>query len=226
MRREAKLLMVIALAGILIAPAILSNAGNAGNVQKEVKIKVASVTPLGGKLQEKAIKVSDAKKLANDIQSAQEAFKIVMNPNSNQSEKTWATEMIEKVIKELKALGLLPAGFIFHLPQFLSPKFAFIVPVFSVGSGFSFIPLYPGEAFIGFMLRPIFLQYFLFGYTASVNLHLLPPRLEYWDMVGTQTVMILGFVGIYIDFGKIGYGIPNMQFLLGESLFVTGIDWL
>ena len=225
MRREAKLLVVVALAAILITPTII-NSATAGNVQKEVKIKVASISPLGNKMEEKSIKVSDAKKLAADIQQAQDAFKIVMDPNSNESEKTWAAEIIEKVIEELKALGLLPAGFVFHLPQFLSPKFALMFPVFSVGSGFSYIPLYPGEAFIGFMLRPIFLQYFLFGYTASVNLHLLPPRLEYWDMVGTQTVMILGFVGIYIDFGKIGYGIPNMQFLLGESLFVTGIDWL
>jgi len=224
MRREAKFVIAIALAATLLIPSLTTSVLAAP--EKEVKIKVASVTPMGGKMQEKSIKLSDAKKLADDIKSAQEAFKIVMDPNSNQTERNWAMEIVEQIINELKKLGLIPAGFIFHLPQFLSPKFAFLVPVISVGSGFSYIPLYPGEAFIGFMLRPIFMQYFLFGYTASVNFHLIPPRLEYWDMVGTQTAMILGFVGIYIDFGKIGYGIPNMQFLLGESLFVTGIDWL
>jgi len=224
MRREAKFLIAVTLAAIVLIPAWTPSV--VGEPEKEVKIKVASVTPLGSKMEEKSIKLSDAKKLIDDIQSAQEAFKIVMDPDSNETEKSWAMEIVEKVINELKKLGLIPAGFIFHLPQFLSPKFAFLVPVISMGSGFSYIPLYPGEAFIGFMLRPIFLQYFLFGYTASINFHFIPPRLEYWDMVGTQTAMILGFVGIYIDFGKIGYGIPNMQFLLGESLFVTGIDWL
>ena len=226
MRREAKFVMAIVMAATLLLPALMPAEGISPADNKEVKIKVASISPMGGKVQEKSIKLSDAKKLVNEIQAAQEAFKIVMDPNSNETEKTWAQEIVERLLKELAKLGLIPAGFVFNLPQFFSPKFAFLFPVISVGSGFSYIPLYPGEAFIGFMLRPIFLQYFLFGYTASVNFHLIPPRLEYWDMVGTQTAMILGFVGIYIDFGKIGYGIPNMQFLLGESLFVTGIDWL
>ena len=222
MRREVK--FVIFVTTILLAmPFLLQTEANTSD---KVVVKVATINPVASKMEEKSISLSDAKLITDHIQSAEDAFKIAMDPNSNESQKSWAIKIIEKLINELKEIGLLPASFIFSLPQFLSPKFAFLVPVISIGSGFSYIPLYPGEAFIGFMLRPIFLQYFLFGYTASINLHFLPPRLEYWDMVGTQTAMILGFAGVYIDFGKIGYGIPNMQFLLGESFFVTGVDWL
>lgn len=224
MRGEAKFMIVMIMTGILTLPVLTPLAASEDN--REVKIKVESLTPLGTTMEEKSIKVGDAKELASQMQMAEKAFKIAMNSDSNESEKRWAINLIENLVSRLKALGIIPAGFVFKLPNFLSPKFALMVPVLSVGTGFSYIPFYPGEAFIGFMLRPIFLQYFLFGYTASLNVKLVPPRIEYWDMVGTHTAIILGFVGIYIDFGQIGYGVPNIQFLLGESLFTTGIDWL
>ncbi len=225
MKRGAKFGVIVAVA-IMIALPVLIPAKAVDSGENMVPVKVSVSNPVATSVKEVSIPQKDAVKVVNQMQSSEDAFKIIINPDSNESQKTWAMQIIDKLINQLKELGILPASFVLSIPQFLSPKFAFLVPVISVGSGFSYIPLYPGEAFIGFMLRPIFLQYFLFGYTASINFHFIPPRLEYWDMVGTQTAMILGFVGIYIDFGKIGYGIPNMQFMLGESLFVTGVDWL
>lgn len=131
-----------------------------------------------------------------------------------------------EVLEEMKKIGLIPdnidancLGLLPHLGV------AILNPIISIGLGCSYIPLYPGEAFIGFMLRPIFVQYFFVGYTGCINFHLIPPRLEYWDWVGTQTFMILGFAGIYIDFASIGFGFPPVQIIMGESLFTAGIDW-
>ena len=129
----------------------------------------------------------------------------------------------------MQDMGLIPDAFPVAsiLTNLLRPKMSFMLPIISFGHGQSWIPLYPGEAFIGFMLRPIFMQYFgPFGYSGTLNIHLLPPRIEYWDMVGTHTLFVLGFVGVYIDLGQIGFGIPDLQFLFGEALIAGGVDWL
>ena len=225
MKRGAKFGVIVAVA-IMMALPVLIPAKAVESGENMVPIKVSISNPVGTSIREVGIAQKDAIRIVNQIQSSEDAFKVLINPDSNESQKTWAMQVVDKIITQLKELGILPESFVFSIPKFLNPNIAFLVPVISIGSGFSYIPFYPGEAFIGFMFRPIFLQYFLFGYTASINFNLIPPRLEYWDLVGTQTAMILGFTGIYIDFGKIGYGIPNMQFMLGESLFVTGVDWL
>jgi len=95
----------------------------------------------------------------------------------------------------------------------------FLTPLLSLGIGYGFIPNYNGEAFFGFMARPLFLSYVL-GYTASLNFVLLPPRVSFWDKFGPQLMSIMGFAGIYLKMGKFGTGIFPMQVLMGECLFV------
>lgn len=224
MRREAKLGAIFIVAVLLAMPVINSNAAEP---EKKVPVTVSLINPLGGSTKQVMLSQKDAKSLEQQFEDATSALHVLMDGNSNDDEKAWAVKVVEKLMETLKEMGIVPEGFVLNIPaMFLNPKIAFLVPVVSVGRGFSFIPLYPGEAFIGFMLRPIFVQYFLLGYTASLHFNLVPPRLEYWDMVGTQTMVIWGFAGLYIDFGKIGYGIPRMQFIIGESLYVTGIDWM
>jgi len=143
-----------------------------------------------------------------------------------EEETRQAEKILNALFAELREAGLISDGV---TPQSLGliPNFgmAILNPILSFGRGCSYIPLYPGEAFLGVLLRPIFIQYFLLGYTGVFNVVVAPPRIEYWDWVGTQTLMVFGFMGLYIDFASIGVGIPHMQVLLGESLFTAGIDW-
>ncbi len=219
MRWGAKL-SAIAFAILLSIPPLL----NATQSERKVPVSITYITPF--KKEEKTVIVSenDVKTVGEMLRNAESSLKILQVSE----EKEEAMEIVEKLVNKLKELKLLPANFPINrlLTNLFNPKLAIILPIISFGSGFSWIPLYPGEAFIGFMFRPILMQYFLFGYTATLNINFIPPRIEYWDMVGTHTMVVLGFVGIYIDFGKIGYGIPNLQFLFGEALFVGGFDWL
>jgi len=129
-------------------------------------------------------------------------------------------------------LDLVPAEYTAYVASMLLWPFSpshgvdVLTPIISVGQGFSWIPLYPGEAFLGIMLRPIFVMYPIMGYTASLSVNLVPPRIEYWDLVGPQLFMAWGFAGIYIDFGKIGLGVPNTNFMLGYSIATAGISLL
>jgi len=66
----------------------------------------------------------------------------------------------------------------------------------------------------------------LVGYTGSLSVNLIPPRIEYWDLVGPQVFMAWGFTGLYINFGKIGLGVPNTNFMLGYSIATAGISLL
>lgn len=144
-----------------------------------------------------------------------------------EEEVSQAEEVLNALFAELREAGLISEEV---TPRSLGllPTFgmAILNPILSVGRGCSHIPLYPGEAFLGVLLRPIFIQYFLLGYTGVFNVVVAPPRIEYWDWVGTQTLMVFGFMGLYIDFASLGIGIPHMQALLGESLFTAGMDWV
>ncbi|OYT62360.1 hypothetical protein B6U81_01040 [Thermoplasmatales archaeon ex4484_30] len=208
---------------LLIAIPFMTKADYEG---KKVPVHVKIMNPRG--VTEKFVEISEkeAIDIEENLGKMQQALKTIFSNTSSDEDKNGAIEMLQEFINKLVGIGILSPSFATRfIINLLSPKFDLILPVISFGRGFSIIPLYPGEAFIGFMFRPIIMQYFLLGYTASLNLNFLPPRIEYWDMVGTHTLVILGFVGVYIDLGKIGYGIPRVQFAMGEALFAGGLDW-
>ena len=213
---------------MLFLPVAFSGITKAGYEGRRVEIKAEWITPMGKQTKTVVLTEKDVIDLQKQMKKSQNVLQVLTDPSSDDDEKSKAMEILEELIEKLKEFGLIPKTFTVEkfLISLFNPKLDFILPIISFGSGFSWIPLYPGEAFIGFMFRPIIMQYFILGYTASVNINLLPPRIEYWDMVGTHTLIVWGFVGVYIDFGKIGYGIPNLQFLMGEALFAGGFDWL
>lgn len=206
--------------------------------RQEVFVDCAIVKPTGKAVQEEqAISVKEAKKLSSECEEATEAFKVFYDNDSSDEEREWAKEIIDNTIKMMKELGVIPENYDMKAESLLWPfgsifsyfgpsqGFDILTPVVSIGSGVSWIPLYPGEAFLGVMLRPIF-TFYLLGYTGSLSVNLLPPRIEYWDLVGPQAFMALGFTGIYINFGKIGLGVPNTQFMMGYCVITAGISLL
>lgn len=186
---------------------------------------------------EKTITLREARDLSEACDDAAESFKVLYDNEGTSDEegisvdeKDKAEEIIENAVAMMKELELLPEGqeqaALLQRVFGLSRGFDFLSPVVSCGKGFSWIPFYAGEAFLGVMLRPMFTLYPLLGYTGYLSANLIPPRIQYWDLVGPQVFMTWGFVGIYINFGKILLGVPNTSFMLGYSIFNMGISLL
>ncbi len=81
--------------------------------------------------------------------------------------------------------------------------------VASVGRGFSFIPFYDYETFLGLMLRPMWFLYpplFLggAGYSGNFNINTVPPRIEFGDRMGPHILRTTMFSGLYINVGELG----------------------
>ncbi|RLF43790.1 MAG: hypothetical protein DRN29_09520 [Thermoplasmata archaeon] len=223
--RGKALFIAILMVALVIAP--LATTGNAekGQTRKVTCYLIGKGERIKN---ENELSVREAEKLIEKVKTSIEVFKPLKGKDYlTDAEEKEAENMLNELLTALHDAGLIPNDI---TPRSLGllpdAGIAFLHPILSCGTGCSYIPLYPGEAFLGVMLRPIFLQYFIAGYTGCFNVKLFPPRIEYWDWVGTQTVMVFGFVGLYIDFGSIGIGLPPVQVLIGESLFTAGIDWL
>jgi len=220
--------LAILLAAVMILPAI-STAADTGDTTDKGVVKIYMIGH--GKLikNEVEISVEEAREVMKKLDRAVHAYQPYKDREDFQltdKEKEEIGKIFNDAFEEMKKAGLIPddanAREMGLFPHF---GIAVLSPILSCGVGKAWIPLYPGEAFMGFMFRPIFVNYFLRGYTGCMNFHMIPPRIEYWDWVGTQSFMILGFAGMYIDFSQIGFGIPPMQYIMGESLLIAGIDW-
>lgn len=94
-------------------------------------------------------------------------------------------------------------------------------PLLSIGIGFTLIPFYDYETFLGKMLRPVFMRHFIgFSITARLNPFVL--GFPYWYF-GYQRVRTFFFNGLHINCGDLGYNrIIGPQLLLGYGVF-TGL---
>ena len=89
------------------------------------------------------------------------------------------------------------------LGGFLRPR-----PIFSVGIGFTWIPFYGYESFMGSMFRPILSRYILgFTYIGGI--------LDKHFMIGSYTTIKLCFSGLFINFGDIG-----RERVIGPTMFI------
>jgi hypothetical protein len=101
----------------------------------------------------------------------------------------------------------------------------FRAPIFSIGRGIAWIPFYDYEAFFGLMLRPIFITHVL-GFTAAFHLNMLPFRFEYGDRLGVYRYTTLGFTGLFINVGNVGFDrIVGPVLMIGRSYNMLGEDF-
>lgn len=217
----------IAVAVLFASMALLPLAAAENNEQSRGRTVTCAVFHDGQReVAEKELSLLGAGNLLVKARAAVTAWKNVQDRDVSDTDRAGIRAAVTDLLAALKANDLLPEGVTPGMLGLLPDGgIAWMHPIVSCGSGLGWIPLYPGEAFLGVMLRPIFLQYFVLGYTGCLNARLIPPRIEYWDFAGTQTVMVFGFAGLYLDFASLGVGIPPVQVLMGESLFTGGVDW-
>jgi len=108
---------------------------------------------------------------------------------------------------------------------FMSPlKMSFRAPIFSIGRGYTWIPFYNYESFMGVLIRPMFITHTL-GFTAVVHANLFPPRLEYADRLGMYRLRTMGFIGLFINIGDVGIDrVKGPVLLIGKGFNGLGED--
>lgn len=97
----------------------------------------------------------------------------------------------------------------------IDPFAGFLHPagIISAGIGFSIIPFYGYESFVGLVFRPIFSRY-VFGFSRIGGL------LSYHRIIGRYNIFILRFSGLFINFGDIGFDkIIGPQIYIGRASF-------
>ena len=97
----------------------------------------------------------------------------------------------------------------------IDPFAGFIHPagVISIGTGFTIIPFYGYESFMGLMFRPMFSRY-LFGFSRLGGL------ISHHSIVGRYKMAILGFKGLFINLGDIGFDrILGPQIYIGRASY-------
>ena len=196
------------------------------------EVPIRFLTTLNGKVEVKEgkIPVELAEKLNNSIEDFRDYFKnkfknYWIDGELSESEKEELKNDINSLLDTIREYWPeLPNIDVEQLIKLLIPAMIFFIPTVSIGYGASRIPFYGGEAFFGFMLRPIHL-YYLVGYTAYLRLWPIPPRIEYADRLGLHSVSIFGFAGVYIDFGDVGIDTPTGTILaIGAVLFALGLS--
>ncbi|MEA2054089.1 MAG: hypothetical protein U9O96_03075 [Candidatus Thermoplasmatota archaeon] len=80
------------------------------------------------------------------------------------------------------------------------------------------------QTFIGLLLRPIWWDYNCLSFTVVRKGHLVPPRIDFWDMWGNQRGFMIGFLGIHISI--IRPLIPDTHVFIGRTLMLVNKDLL
>ena len=239
-----KTLLTAVIATILLSttliPVMSANLSTTRKIKNEPvvltdEVPIRFLTTLNGKVEVKEgkIPIELAEELNDSIDSFKDYFKnkfknYWLDGELSESEKQELKNDINSLLNTIREYWPeLPNIDVEQLIKLLIPAMIFFIPTVSIGYGASRIPFYGGEAFFGFMLRPIHL-YYLIGYTAYLRFWPIPPRIEYADRLGMHSVSIFGFAGIYIDFGDVGIDTPTGTVLaIGATLFALGLspDW-
>ena len=94
--------------------------------------------------------------------------------------------------------------------SFLNPVSSIFVfhPMISAGIGFTWIPFYDYETFMGIVVRPMFTRY-IFGAIRSGGF------LQRYFMIGSFPVFTIRFIGIFINLGGIG-----QNKIIGPTIYI------
>jgi len=169
-------------------------------------IDLAKATAFENSPDGKNISDSEWDEAKNDVNCIIDLIKkIAGDVFPDESIKTEITDVI-KSLRDPEPLGG-PIYNILHLCR---------QPLFSVGIGFTWIPYYEYETFIGKMLRPVLLRHII-GFSATFPIFKF--GFVYWYF-GLQRVWTFLYRGLLINFGDLGINrLIGPQILIGYGFF-------
>jgi hypothetical protein len=117
------------------------------------------------------------------------------------------------------------------IDSYLTPwtKVSVFSHIFSYGHGKVCIPLQRSlplgitrQTYVGLLLRPIWWNYNCLSFTVVRKGHIVPPRIDFWDMWGNQKGFMIGFLGIHMSI--IRPLVPDTHVFIGRALFIVNKD--
>ncbi len=179
---------------------------NLSKLLNDTLIDLAKATAFENGPDGKNVSDSEWNEIKNGVDSIIDLLKkIVGNDFPNESIKTDIADVI-KTLKDPEPLN----GPIYNILNLCRQ------PLFSVGIGYTWIPRYDYETFLGKMLRPVFLRHII-GFSATFPIFKF--GFVYWYF-GLQRVWTLLFLGLHISFGDLGINrLIGPQILIGYGFF-------
>ena len=157
----------------------------------------------------------------DEFQTTCEEIRPFQDKEIDEEEKTTLKDKINNVVDSLNTIitskGFDPIASSFIFKEMFETEMGRST-IASVGRGWTFIPFYDYETFIGVMMRPMWLFYppLIFGgggYSGNFNVNVFPPRIEYGDRLGCHILRTTTFTGLYLNIGELGF----------ETLFHGGV---
>jgi len=179
---------------------------NLSKLLNDTLIDAAKATAFENSPDGKNVSDSEWIEIENDVECMIDSIKkIVGNDFPNETIKNNIADVI-KSLKDPEPLGGPLYNILYLCRQ----------PVLSIGIGYTWIPHYDYETFLGKMLRPVFLRH-LIGFSATFPIFKF--GFVYWYF-GLQRVWTLLFIGLHISFGDIGIDrLIGPQILIGYGFF-------
>ena len=207
--------VVLLFLGIAISPGISAEEPEPREITNIISVWMPGVTK-DDYSAEVELTQEQLDKVNNSIQNLYDTLLAARDENSLEGETITETEwedirqsayiilyFFEALLGEDFPLGEAKSTICQVISNLISPLFWLRQPIFSVGFGITWIPFYDYETFLGKLLRPVWIRHFL-GCSISIRPNPFPPIIPYCKK-GFHKVRSMFFIGLMINFGKLGF---------------------
>jgi len=231
MRHGGHVLVLCAIA-LLVTPSLLAPL-SAATEAEDAELRFTISTDAGTRTETQHVPASRIEGLLQTIERIRQDFYLLRAAGSA-AEQEDAKEMLFSHVASLEWLKI----FAYLVDRIEDMVDAYITPwtkatclahVLSYGHGRAHVPLHHSlpfgvtrETFVGLLLRPVWWQYNSLSMTVVRKGHLLPPRIDWWDMWGRQQGIMAGFLGLHMSVDR--PVLPDTHLFVGRTLFMVNKD--
>jgi hypothetical protein len=232
--KAGKLSAIFLAVALLVMPSVLMPVGaSASDSNEKVEIRYTIFREDGAFEGVDSVSPSQADAVIKAIARINNDFRLLkaaLTPEDVENAKAILTTDIA-CMSWLKIFAYLLDRIEDIIDAYITPwtKISVFSHIFSYGHGVACIPFQKSlpfgitrQTYVGMLLRPIWWKYNSFSYTLVRNEHLIPPRIDFWDMIGRQSGFMIGFIGIHISI--IRPLMPDTHIFIGRTLILVNKD--
>lgn len=218
---------------LLILPPLITPLTVATEPVEDAELRCTMATSAGTTVVTQRIPAGKVDLLLRTVERIRQDFHLLRAADTAAEREAAEQELFDEVatLEWLKIFAYLLDRIEDMVDAYITPwtKATCLAHVLSYGHGTAHVPLHherpfgvTRETFLGLMLRPVWWQYNSLSMTVVRKGHLLPPRIDWWDMWGRQQGIMIGFLGLHIS--VIRPVLPDTHLFVGRTLFMVNKD--